>query len=194
MAFTPQLRNWTSSVPVNSLNAKAERFFVRLFMVVDPFGRADANLKLLRANCFPLLTDSVKECDIARWITECEKAGLIALYEAGSKVVLVILKFRQRLYYNSLSDFPDPPEEIKDVARFRDRPADRSGKITPPGLRGVTPGNAASDASSSLLLASRSRNAGESSEEIEQRAENLRRKSQAKKTGEKCLSPTTSAN
>ena len=146
MPSTSDLRDWTDSVAVNSLTGLAERFFARLIMKVDAFGRINASPKLLRAKCFPLLIDSVREADISRWIAECENAGLIVLYEADSKTVLTIVKYGGRLYYNSTSEFPDPPEHVEAVSRFSDRPPPKKGEKFTPGLRGVTRRNAASSA------------------------------------------------
>lgn len=91
------LRDWTASDKINSLSVHAERFFVRLIMKVDDFGCFHADHRLLKSFLFPLLVDGVREADISRWITECEKAGLIVLYEAETKRYLQILDFRQRL-------------------------------------------------------------------------------------------------
>lgn len=66
-------------------------------MVVDDYGCFHANEKLLRSNLFPLLLEVVKEADISRWLTECQKTGLIVIYDADGKKYLQILDFRQRL-------------------------------------------------------------------------------------------------
>lgn len=91
------LRPWINSEKVNTLSVYSERFFTRLIMVVDDYGCFHANEKLLRSNLFPLLLEVVKEADISRWLTECQKAGLIVIYDADGKKYLQILDFRQRL-------------------------------------------------------------------------------------------------
>lgn len=90
------LRDWTDSDRVDALTVDAERFFVRLIMKVDDFGRYFAEPKRLRAFLFPL-KDSLRETDISRWLAECEKAGLIRCYDATGKRFLEIAEFRQRL-------------------------------------------------------------------------------------------------
>lgn len=85
------------SEKVNSLSVNAERFFIRLIMKVDDYGLFHANPKLLKANLFPLLLDGVREADISRWTTECQKAGLILFYKYEGKEYLQIIDFRQRL-------------------------------------------------------------------------------------------------
>lgn len=91
------LRDWTDSEKVNRLTAHSERFFTRLIMKVDDYGCFHADARLLKASLFPLQLDGVREADISRWTTECQKAGLIVLYEANSKSYLQIIDFKQRL-------------------------------------------------------------------------------------------------
>lgn len=105
------LRDWTDSDKVNGLTVQAERFFVRLIMKVDDYGCFYANPALLKASCFPLLLDAVREADISRWMAECQKAGLIVLYEAGSKRYLQICDFKQRLD-RAKAKFPLPPADF----------------------------------------------------------------------------------
>jgi len=91
------LRDWTDSEKVNGLSVHSERFFTRLIMVVDDFGCYYANTSLLKAKCFPLLLDQVREADITRWMDECHQAGLIVLYESTGKKYLQIVDFNQRM-------------------------------------------------------------------------------------------------
>lgn len=101
------LRDWTNSYKVDSISIQAELFFVRLIMKVDDYGCFYADPRLLKANLFPLRMDKIREADIPRWIAECEKAGLIVLYESSHKQYLQILDFRQRLD-RAKSKFPLP--------------------------------------------------------------------------------------
>lgn len=80
-----------TSERVNKLAPHAEVFYRRLMSVVDDYGRFEANPKLLRASCYPLRVDEVREADISRWLTEVESAGLIALYAANGKNYLELL-------------------------------------------------------------------------------------------------------
>jgi hypothetical protein len=75
------------SEAVNAVSFPAEVFYRRLMSVVDDFGRFDGRPSVLRSRLYPLKVDTVREADISRWIAECVKAGLIALYavnRAGS--------------------------------------------------------------------------------------------------------------
>lgn len=91
------LRDWTDSERMNSLSVHAERFFVRLIMKADDYGCFYADQRILKANLFPLLLDAVREADLLRWMAECQKAGLIVLYESSGKKYLQISDFNQRL-------------------------------------------------------------------------------------------------
>jgi hypothetical protein len=111
------LRDWTDSEPVNTLSPVAERFFVRLIMKADDFGRQTANPKLLRPLLYPLLLDQVREADLQRLIAECVKAGLVRHYGVGGKQYLEIQNFKQRTRAN-LSKFPQPVEGTPDVSQM----------------------------------------------------------------------------
>lgn len=91
------LRDCTDSDKVNKLTVHAERFFYRLIMKVDDYGRFFADARLLKAHLFPLQLDSIREADIVRAMDECLSADLIALYEVKGKGYLQINDFRQRL-------------------------------------------------------------------------------------------------
>lgn len=104
------LRDWTDSDKVNSLSVHAERFFTRLIMKVDDYGCFYADCRLLKANLFPLLLDAIREADMLRWMAECQKAGLIVLYESNNKEYLQINDFNQRLRQKTLK-FPLPSHD-----------------------------------------------------------------------------------
>lgn len=103
------LRDWTKSKKVKMISVHAERFFTRLIMKVDDYGCFYADEELLKADLFPYLTSSIREADITRWKAECQKAGLIALYESNSNEYLQIIDFKQRLD-RAKSKFPLPNE------------------------------------------------------------------------------------
>lgn len=91
------LRDWTDSEAVNALSVHAERFFVRLIMKADDYGRLTANPKLLRAMLYPLTFDTLTEKDVTGYLDECKAAGLLSTYEADGKLVLEIRRFNQRV-------------------------------------------------------------------------------------------------
>lgn len=104
------LRDWTNSEKVNSLSVHAERFFTRLIMKADDYGCFYADARLLKANLFPFLLDTIREADLLRWMAECQKAGLIVLYESSNKQYLQIAEFNQRLRQKT-QKFPLPTND-----------------------------------------------------------------------------------
>jgi hypothetical protein len=102
------LRDWTDSEVMNGMTSQAERFFTRLIMKADDFGCFHANPKLLKAALFPL-NDEIRDIDLAKWLNECSKAGLVIVYKVGEKMFLQIVDFGQRLR-QSRSKFPQPHE------------------------------------------------------------------------------------
>lgn len=134
------LRDWTKSDKINSLKADAERFFTRLIMKVDDYGCFYADTRLLKADLFPLLLDNIREADLLRWMAECQKAGLIVLYENANKKYLQILDFRQRLD-KARSKFPLPastdlPELVNEFQAEREVEPEPEieKKLTPKGV------------------------------------------------------------
>lgn len=109
------LRDWTDSEPVDKLSVEAERFFVRLIMKADDFGRFHAEPIRLKSACFPL-KDSIRSTDITRWIGECLSAGLVRCYEANGGRYMCIERFNQRLR-QMREKFPKPPANKMTVIR-----------------------------------------------------------------------------
>jgi hypothetical protein len=118
------LRDWTGSDKVNSLSPAAERFFTRLIMKADDYGCFYADSRLLIANLFPLLLKTTRESDVNKWLTECEKTGLVLIYENSGKKYVQIYDFRQRLDKarskyplptsgNSLTSSNETPAEVE---------------------------------------------------------------------------------
>lgn len=80
----------TTSDEIDALTADEERFFYRLLVVCDDFGRMDAREQILRSKCFPLKVETVKVKDITKWIKTLVKHGLIAIYEVEEKPYLQV--------------------------------------------------------------------------------------------------------
>jgi len=96
-----------TSERVNSLSNNAELFYRRLQSVVDDYGRFSANLSLLRAACYPLKLDSVKEDSISKHLAEAEGARLVVLYTVAGKAYLELQDFRQQVRAKE-SKYPSP--------------------------------------------------------------------------------------
>lgn len=101
------LRDYTASEKINNISYQAEVLFVRIMMKADDYGSFHANIKLLKSQCFPLRTDTVRDADISRWLDELQTSGLIVVYTHAGKQYLRIIDFGQRLR-NMRNCFPQP--------------------------------------------------------------------------------------
>lgn len=99
---------YLASDAVNTLSAEEERFYFRLYLVVDDFGRFEARPELLRSRCYPLKTDSIRTADITRSLAACEKAGLVVVYQVDGRRYLQVEKFKQRT--RTTSKCPSPKD------------------------------------------------------------------------------------
>lgn len=97
---------YLDSPRVALLDAMAERFYFRMFLVVDDQGRIENRPELLKSWCFPVRED-IRSADVTRWIAACEKAGLILAYEVNGRRYIELQEFRQRT--RTASKCPDPP-------------------------------------------------------------------------------------
>lgn len=95
-----------TSYRIDRLDASGERFYFRLMLVVDDYGRFSADARILRSSVFPL-KDDVRTADISRWLAACDEAGLIRLYNVGGKAYLEIQDFRQTIRAQE-SKYPQP--------------------------------------------------------------------------------------
>lgn len=98
-----------TSENINALSIGAELFYRRLMSIADDFGRYFAHPSILRANCFPLKLDSVSDSDISTWLKECQKHGVLIVYNNGKH--LQILKFGQQTRATK-SKFPEPDNQM----------------------------------------------------------------------------------
>jgi len=105
---------WLESELINKLDANAERFFLRLCLRADDFGRYHANPMLLRSTLFPL-RDDVKPADVSKWLESCRKAGLLRCYSVEGKPFIEIPKFEQRMR-SAVSKFPQPAADCPQAA------------------------------------------------------------------------------
>ena len=96
-----------TSERVASLSWQAEVFYRRLMSVVDDYGRYFAKPMALRAACFPMQLDRVKDTDVEKWIVELVEHRLLRLYDAEGTTFLELLDFRQQVRAKK-SKYPDP--------------------------------------------------------------------------------------
>lgn len=96
---------WIESCRIDELDAASERFFLRLCLKADDFGRFHAMPQLLKSMLFPIKED-IRNTDMTRCLAACEKAGLVRCYEVTGKRYLEINNFDQRLR-SKVGRFPD---------------------------------------------------------------------------------------
>lgn len=103
-----------TSERVNALSPDAELFYRRLMSVADDFGRYSANPTLLRAACYPLRLDFVRESAIESHMDECAINCLLIKYEVQGKQYLELLDFHQRTRAKD-SKYPAPAQQMTDT-------------------------------------------------------------------------------
>lgn len=99
-----------SSARVEQLGDAAECFYRRLMVVVDDFGRFEADPAIIRSGCYPRNPNRVTLEQIEEYLRICEAAGLVALYVVGNKRYLWYLNLGAPRAKKSI--YPAPPENI----------------------------------------------------------------------------------
>lgn len=79
-----------SSETIALLTADEERFFYRLIVQCDDYGRLDARPRILRTKLFPLQLDTVSDEDIAQWLQKLARVSLIIIFINNNKPYLQI--------------------------------------------------------------------------------------------------------
>lgn len=101
-----------TSENLNSLEPEAEVFLYRLIVTCDDYGIFFANTSILRAKCFPLRIDKIKDKDIEKWIKALVDAKLIFLYEYEGRQYLKLTKWeRHQQVRATKSKYPTPDME-----------------------------------------------------------------------------------
>lgn len=113
---------WLESTKVDSLDVHGERFFIRLCLKADDYGRFHASPQLLKSMLFPLKED-IRSTDMTRYLAACEKTGLVRCYEVAGKRYLEIQNFGQRMRTMN-SKFPQPADNPPQSADGCPQPAD----------------------------------------------------------------------
>ena len=95
------------SEAIDLLDAEAERFFVRLMLRADDFGRYHANPAMLANMLFPLRRD-IEPKMVENWLNQCQRAKLLRVYQVEGRCCLEIAKFGGKPRALQ-SKFPQPP-------------------------------------------------------------------------------------
>lgn len=101
-----------TSEDIDALTEKQEIFFYRIMVNCDDFGTTDARIPILRAKCFPLRADKIKDEDIKRWLNALTKQGLVFLYEAEGKPYLKMTSWEKHQQVRAKrSKYPQPDSD-----------------------------------------------------------------------------------
>jgi len=95
-----------TSEKVDLLSAESERFFFRLLLVIDDYGRYLANKRILKSTCYPL-KESIGPEEVGKWLAECVAAGLVTLYAVDGKKYVHVPNFTQNPRAKK-SKYPEP--------------------------------------------------------------------------------------
>ena len=102
-----------TSNEIDALKPEEEVLFYRIIVNCDDYGRMDARLPILRAKCFPLRIDSVKDKDISSWLDSLIEQGLIFTYEADGKMYLQMATWEKHQQVRAKrSKFPAPDDGV----------------------------------------------------------------------------------
>ena len=102
-----------TSCEIDQLAPQEEVFFYRLLVVCDDFGRQDARPSVLRAKCFPLRLDRVKDKDVQKWLQSLATVGLVELYTVEGKQYVQVAKWHKHQQRRAKhSKFPGPEDVV----------------------------------------------------------------------------------
>jgi len=100
------------SETIAQLTSDEERFFYRLIVQCDDFGRFDGRASVIRARCFALQLDTVSDEAVAGWLDVLTSVGLVAMYEVDGRSFLQVTTWeRYQQTRAKRSKYPDPMDD-----------------------------------------------------------------------------------
>jgi hypothetical protein len=112
-----------TSETIDALSVEAERFFYRLVVQCDDFGRFDARPSVIRSRCFPLRLERVTDKLVGKWLDELSNTGLVWTYVVDDKTYLQVTKWNLHQQMRAArSRYPEPltiPEHLLSSAGKR---------------------------------------------------------------------------
>ena len=102
-----------TSNEIDSLKPEEELFFYRILVNCDDYGRMDARPPILRAKCFPLRIDKIKDKDIKAWLNTLVARGLVFIYRVEGKDYLQMVTWEKHQQVRAKrSKFPAPDDGV----------------------------------------------------------------------------------
>ena len=77
-----------TSENIDSLKNDEEILFYRIIVNCDDYGRMDARLPIIKAKCFPLKVDKIKDKELIKWLNALIEKELTILYQIGDRTYL----------------------------------------------------------------------------------------------------------
>lgn len=100
-----------SSENIDNLEPMEEILFYRLMVNCDDYGLFDGRSSIIRAKCFPLKVDKIKEKDIDKWLQSLVREKLVTLYENNNKQYLKLTSWEKHQQTRATkSKFPKPDD------------------------------------------------------------------------------------
>jgi hypothetical protein len=88
-------------------------FFALLITTVDDFGRRDARIPSIRADCYAFELDRVSEDDVSRYLAQLDQVDLVRLYNVHGRPYLFITTWAKYQRIRSpKSKYPEPPAAL----------------------------------------------------------------------------------
>lgn len=101
----------TTSLQIEPLSYQAEVLFYRLMVNCDDYGLMHGHPSIIRAKCYPLRIDKVKDKDIEQWLSELIKQNLLFLYTANGVCYLKLTNWDKHQQKRAMhSKYPQPHE------------------------------------------------------------------------------------
>ncbi|MDT8901148.1 hypothetical protein [Anaeroselena agilis] len=101
---------------LDELSPEEERFFFRLIVNCDDYGRIDARPAILRSKCFPLKVDEIELVDVVQWVSSLCAQELCYVYLAHGRPYLQITTWKNHQQVRAAkSKYPDPHDPNSEV-------------------------------------------------------------------------------
>jgi len=112
MSFYKWKKIYTKIFFNEELTRNERELFVSLILICDTHGIYYAEPSIIKSNCYKYI--DITEDEIWETMRSLEKKNFITIYENNGKnfYILNYLKYNPA-YYQSKSEFPEPPKEIK---------------------------------------------------------------------------------